>query len=354
MPQCCKCKEARGIIKRPSNGLPYCKECFFADFEERIHQTIMQAGVLKAGDRVAIGASGGKDSTVLAYVLKKLNTERAYGLDLCLLSVDEGISGYRDDSLQTVAQNQKDYDLPLLVVSYQELFKGWTMDRIVKLVGLGSNCTFCGVLRRAALELGARRLGVDYIATGHNADDIAETVLMNLLRGDIARLPSCTNFCTNDATSDDSTSRRNGVPRVKPFKYTFEKEIVMYAYFRKLLYFSTECTYAPGAFRGHTRTFLKDLERLSPEYILKIIHSGDLFASLVIPRTITTAGNNIEVCEECGAMSAGRWCKACMIVQALEEGRPLSVLGSSRKYQTPAAQNPDDEADDNVTSCSDK
>lgn len=40
------------------------------------------------------------DSTVLAYVLKKLNEEYKYGLKLILLSVDEGITGYRDDSLE--------------------------------------------------------------------------------------------------------------------------------------------------------------------------------------------------------------------------------------------------------------
>ena len=37
--------------------------------------------------------------------------------------------------------------------------------------------------------------------------------------------------------------------RCKPFKYTYEKEIVMYAYFKKLDYFSTECIYSPNAYR---------------------------------------------------------------------------------------------------------
>lgn len=50
------------------------------------------------------------------------------------------------------------------------------------------------------------------------------------------------------------------LPRVKPFKYTYEKEIVMYAYFKKLDYFSTECIYAPYAARGFAREFVKDLE----------------------------------------------------------------------------------------------
>ena len=50
--------------------------------------------------------SGGKDSTVLAYVLKLLNERYDYGLNLFLLSIDEGITGYRDDSLETVKRNQ--------------------------------------------------------------------------------------------------------------------------------------------------------------------------------------------------------------------------------------------------------
>lgn len=64
------------------------------------------------------------------------------------------------------------------------------------------------------------------------------------------------------------------IPRCKPLKYTYEKEIVMYAYFKKLNYFSTECVFAPNAYRGYARTFLKDLERLKSLSIMNIIHSG--------------------------------------------------------------------------------
>lgn len=48
----------------------------------------------------------------------------------------------------------------------------------------------------------------------------------------------------------------------------------MYAYFQKLVYFSTECVFAPNAYRGHTREFLKDLEKIRPSVIMDIIHSG--------------------------------------------------------------------------------
>ena len=46
------------------------------------------------------------------------------------------------------------------------------------------------------MDRGAAQLGVDVLATGHNADDIAETVIMNVLRGDIARLQRCTDVAT--------------------------------------------------------------------------------------------------------------------------------------------------------------
>jgi len=62
--------------------------------------------------------------------------------------------------------------------------------------------------------------------------------------------------------------------RCKPLKYAYEKEIVMYAYFNNLVYFSTECIYAPNAYRGHARAFLKDLEKIRPLSIIDIIHSG--------------------------------------------------------------------------------
>ena len=109
---------------------------------------------------MAIGASGGKDSTVLAYIMKTLNDRYDYGLKLVLLSIDEGITGkpdmdkaanclqkvlycvdspswttgYRDDSLETVKRNRDQYGIPLKVLSYEDLY-GWTMDKIVAQVG---------------------------------------------------------------------------------------------------------------------------------------------------------------------------------------------------------------------------
>ncbi|KAF8511202.1 hypothetical protein JB92DRAFT_3083530 [Gautieria morchelliformis] len=313
---CGLCKQATAILKRPKTGQQICKPCFFEVFETEVHNTITSAKLFKPGERVAIGASGGKDSTVLAHVMKTLNDRYHYGLHLFLLSIDEGITGYRDDSLETVKRNQIQYDLPLKILSYDELY-GWTMDAIVEQIGKKNNCTFCGVFRRQALDRGAAMLDVDHIVTGHNADDIAETVLMNIMRGDIARLGRCTLICTQ---GEDT------IKRSKPFKYAYEKEIVMYAYFKKLDYFSTECIYSPDAYRGHARTFLKDLEAARPSAIIDIIHSGEAFE--VAQEVKLKPQQN---CKRCGYMSSNELCKACALLESLERGIKSMDVRDQRK-----------------------
>ena len=315
MPITCEiCKTQRASVKRPKTGEAVCKECFFEAFEYEVHRTITKNKLFTPGELVAIGASGGKDSTVLAYVLKVLNERHKYGIRLFLLSIDEGITGYRDDSLESVKRNQDEFGLPLKIVSYKELY-GWTMDAIVQQIGLRNNCTFCGVFRRQALDRGALLLGVDKIATGHNADDIAETVLMNILRGDIARLRRCTDIVTGS---------EGAISRCKPFKYTYEKEIVMYAYFKKLDYFSTECIYSPNAYRGHARAYLKDLEAIRSSSIIDIIHSGD---SLAIKADVKMPVQG--KCKRCGYISSQDLCKACVLLEGLNRGLPKLGIGKA-------------------------
>lgn len=363
-----------------------CRTCFLHVFETEVHETITSTSLFYPGERVAIGASGGKDSTVLAAVLKTLNERYNYGLDLCLLSIDEGIKGYRDDSLETVKRNAQQYNMPLVIVSYGDLY-GWTMDQVVAQVGKKGNCTYCGVFRRQALDRGAAKLGIKHVVTGHNADDVAETVMMNLLRGDLPRLSRGTSIVTGSAASD--------IKRSKPLKYAYEKEIVLYAHHRQLDYFSTECIYSPEAFRGSARTLIKDLEKIRPSSILDIVKSGEDMA-LLVPAEVRGKGGEDEegggggggcgsqngrtrggemaemerklkedeaakdremeitsdsvpkkqqqseqvqtpaqkkvksqvlgTCERCGYISSQRVCKACTLLEGLNKNRPKTAI----------------------------
>ncbi|PYH44322.1 putative PP-loop ATPase superfamily protein [Aspergillus saccharolyticus JOP 1030-1] len=293
---CANCHADRAVIIRPKNRQKLCRQCFLNIFETEVHETITATKLFQRGERVAIGASGGKDSTVLASVLKTLNERYDYGLQLTLLSIDEGIKGYRDDSLETVKRNAEQYAMPLVILGYGELY-GWTMDQVVAQVGKKGNCTYCGVFRRQALDRGAERLGIKHVVTGHNADDVAETVMMNLLRGDLPRLARGTSIVTGSAASE--------IKRSKPLKYAYEKEIVLYAHHKQLDYFSTECIYSPEAFRGSARTLIKDLEKIRPSSILDIVRSGEEMAELVPSEVRGGAAADEEAAETTGCGSQG-------------------------------------------------
>lgn len=112
------------------------------------------------------------------------------------------------------------------------------------------------------------------------------------------------------------------IARVKPLKYTYEKEIVMYAHFKKLVYFSTECIFAPNAYRGHARAFLKDLEKVRPSVIMDIIHSGE---QVKFKSTVKKPVRGI--CNRCGFVSSQQPCKACVLLEGLNRGLPKLGIG---------------------------
>ncbi|KAI6204849.1 Cytoplasmic tRNA 2-thiolation protein 1 [Aphelenchoides besseyi] len=256
-------------------------------YEADVYATICKEQIFKAGERIAIGVSGGKDSTVLAHVLTIVNRRHSLGLELVLVCVDEGIA---DHSIKEVRKNETDLGVPLKIVSYAELY-GYTMDKIHDRIGAKNNCTYCGV--RHALDNGSETMKADKVATGHNADDIAETVLLNILRGDVPRLQRCTSAITGAEGS---------LPRVKPFKYSFGL------------------------------TLIKDIERDRPAAILDLIRAGELIRVRddVPQQTMTT-------CERCGYISSQRFCKACLLLTGLETGD--TTIGISKKLTASALEN---------------
>lgn len=211
---CVDCGACKGAA-RGSDGKVRCKGCFTRWMEDSVMRAIRDEGLFQKGERVALAVSGGKDSTALINVMHTLNGREALGLDLQLLCIDEGIAGYRDKSLETVERNRRFYGLPLLVLSFEDLF-GHTLDGVAGLMGptKKNTCSFCGVFRRHALDAGAQQLGCAKVATGHNADDAAETVLLNRLSSSSThtpRRPSRRALQSSAATPPASTGA--GAPR---------------------------------------------------------------------------------------------------------------------------------------------
>ena len=100
----------------------------------------------------------------------------------------------------------------------------------------------------------------------------------------------------------------------------------MYAYFKKLDYFTTECIYSPNAYRGHARAFIKDAEKVRPSAIINIIHSGE---SLCVKRDTKMPVQG--TCLRCGYISSQDMCKACVMLEGLNKGLPKLGIGKDVK-----------------------
>jgi uncharacterized protein (TIGR00269 family) len=273
---------------------------------DRVRKTINAQQMLREDDRIAVAISGGKDSAVLLDVLHKI--ERRYPhAELMPLTIDEGISGYRDKALQAARKLSFSLNLNLEVYSFKDLF-GDTLDEIIELRGedaLGA-CSYCGVLRRTALNIAAKDLNADVITTGHNLDDESQTILMNILRGESIRIAR--------------TSRRREdtiegfVPRVKPLTEISERDIVAYSYHLMLPYHDVPCPYAGEAYRNDVRDFLNKMEYERPGTLLAVLRSGEAIADMVPQKR-----GSIEFCEciECGEPTPSGLCKGCQMLREI-------------------------------------
>lgn len=302
---CSKCNNEAVYLRRYT-GERLCRDCMVNTTIDRVRKTINAQQMLREDDRIAVAISGGKDSAVLLDVLHKI--ERRYPhAELVPLTIDEGILGYRDKALEAARRLSSSLTLSLEVYSFKELF-GNTLDEIIDARGddaLGA-CSYCGVLRRYALNMAAKDLNADVVTTGHNLDDESQTILMNILRGESIRI--------------SRTSRRREdsiegfVPRVKPLTEISERDIVAYSYHLMLPYHDVPCPYASEAYRNDVRNFLNKMEYERPGTLLAVLRSGESIANMV-----TQESRSIEFseCIECGEPTPSVLCKACQMLKEI-------------------------------------
>ncbi|KAH0789311.1 cytoplasmic tRNA 2-thiolation protein 1 [Histomonas meleagridis] len=312
---CKHCHKEKAQVVRPETGEKLCRACFSVVFEEEVYQTIQRFHLIDKGDIVAIGVSGGKDSTVLMHILNTLNIRYNMGFEIQLVCIDEGITGYRDHALDTVVKNSENYKLPLTILSFTGIF-GWTLDQIFQATHTRETCTYCGIFRRRALDIGAQHVKATKVAVGHNADDLAETVLLNVLRGDVSRYGRSV-----DIKTDGIESRLKGsaiAPRIKPFAFQNQKEIVYYAHFNKLLYYAVECTYAVQSFRRFPREYLVAKQQKDPGVMRRIIEGAIIYQEQ--NSGLLATSEEIGFCKKCSAACNHDICMACRLIERLEAG----------------------------------
>jgi uncharacterized protein (TIGR00269 family) len=299
-PVCSLCPEPAVFYdRRTSRHL--CRDHFITDVERRVAETIRSRDMIRPGDHIAVALSGGKDSTALLMILTRLlpawDTVR-----LSAITIDEGIHGYREETIQSADRQVRSSGIGHICMTFTELF-GDSLDAFLK--GRESEaCSVCGILRRKALIVAAERAGATRIATGHNLDDEAQSVFMNVLRGDLPRL-------VRDSGTD---SAGVFIPRIKPLMFISEKEIAAYLILQGAWADLPECPYAHHALRGEVRTMLAALESRHPGTMRNLMESKDKIAKHCAGKM---GIEPLRECRVCGDPCSGDICQLCQLRRSL-------------------------------------
>jgi uncharacterized protein (TIGR00269 family) len=296
--QCLKCKKPAVTFIRYS-GAHLCRKHFLEFVERRVKKDIKKQGRTTNDTTIGIALSGGKDSTAALYFIHDIFSKRP-DVTLYAITVDEGIKGYRDESLPVARKNCKKLGIEHHVVRFQEAI-GTTMDVIGSLHDKLGECSYCGVFRRFCLNTKAKELGVDKLVTGHNLDDMAQSILMNFVNGDMQKL----------ARLGPHTRIQPGlVPRLLPLRTIPEKEVMLYTMLRHIEFHNAECPYSIRAMRGSFRDIIDDLEENTPGTRHSILNSYENIKDLLLQQYPPV---KLSSCPTCGEPTSQKQCKTCLL-----------------------------------------
>lgn len=287
-----KCK----ICNNESIYKNYCKIHFCEYFEKKVRSTILKFKLIKKKDKVLVAVSGGKDSLTTLFLLKK------FGFNVKALCIDEGILGYRDNTINTLKEFCKTHSISLKIISFKENFNNSLDEILIK--KKFRPCSVCGIFRRYLLNQNSR--GFDALATGHNLDDEVQAVVMNLIKNNITTL-------NRQGPISGILNSTKFTKRIKPLYLCLEKEVMIYSYLNNLTTKFNECPNVSKAFRLRVRDSLNQFEMNFPNTKLKII---TWFINY--KKNIKRGVNSPKKCKVCGENSTNEVCNTCNYVRKIK------------------------------------
>jgi uncharacterized protein (TIGR00269 family) len=263
--------------------------------------------MFRPNDRITIALSGGKDSTSLLHILSQLE-KRFPNSELNAVTIDEGISGYMSESIRIAKKNCDNLGIKYTVISFKELY-GYTLDQIVDMskdkVDLTA-CSQCGILRRKALNITAKESNATKLVTAHNLDDEVQSMIMNIIRGDVFRISQVAPILEG--------GEKEFIPKVKPLCEVPENEVALYAFFKQIDFQKIACPYMESSLRQDVRLFLNRLETK---------HSGTKYTvyrsfEKLYPCFIELKNKiDFKSCIICGEPTTSQVCRSCQIIEDL-------------------------------------
>jgi tRNA 2-thiocytidine biosynthesis protein TtcA len=211
--------------------------------------------MIRAGDRVMVCVSGGKDSYGLLDILLRLRDKAPVAFEIVAVNLDQRHPGYPEHVLPGY--------LASLGVPYRIEVQD-TYSVVKRVIPEGKTmCSLCSRLRRGVLYRVAKEIGATKIALGHHRDDILETFFLNLFfGGKLKAMPA-------KLVSDDGAH-----VVIRPLAYVQEEDLAAYAEVRQFPIIPCDlCGSQPALQRKQIKQLLHEWEKRHPGRIETIFRS---------------------------------------------------------------------------------
>ena len=234
-----------------------------------IGKTNAQYGLIKDGDKILVGFSGGKDSLTLIHALKRMQSVAPFKFELKAVTITYGMG----EQVQFLAEHCKEHDIDHEIIDTQ-IFD-ISKDKIRE---NSSFCSFVSRMRRGYLYTYALENGFNKLALGHHLDDAMESFFMNMFyNGSLRSMPP-------------RYKAKNGLTVIRPLIFCRERQLRAFATDNETMVIGDEACPAmrvdikmPHA-RASTKEFLAKMEEENPQIFTTLkasfrnIHTNTFFS----------------------------------------------------------------------------
>jgi len=219
----------------------------------KVGRAIADFRMIREGDRILLGVSGGKDSLTLLHILRHLRSYAPVRFELGVITVDPEVEGF--DPAELIPY----YESLNVLYHYR---RQPIMEEARQHMDGDSFCAYCSRMKRGIMYSTCRQQGYNVLALAQHLDDLAESLLMSLFHG--GQLRTMKAHYQNDA---------GDVRIIRPLAYCRETQTAAFATEARLPVVQDSC---PACFSAPTqREHMKQLLAREEQ------HNKHLFANLL-------------------------------------------------------------------------
>lgn len=221
----------------------------------KVGKAIADFDMIRDGDRLLLGVSGGKDSLTLLHILGHLQTYAPVKFQLGVITVDPEVEGFDPHTLTRY------YDAIGVRWHYEEQP---IMEQAKEHMNGDSFCSYCSRMKRGIMYSTCRREGYNVLALAQHLDDLAESLLMSIFHGGQLR------------TMKASYTNRDGDIRIiRPLVYVRETMTAAFSKEAKLPVIPDSCPacFSMPAQREQTKQLLRQLEKENRNLFANMLHA---------------------------------------------------------------------------------